>query len=831
MKALIESWIDQGSEKFADWMRHKLDSEIKDGQREARAAGHADGYQAGLEAGKEIGRGSGLAEGRQLGLNDGYSQGWTDGYQEGQLNYTITDDRSDFIPRSIDTSLYGPKPLSVTSEMKGAMRRQTTQAVDARIVGEPTPEQWEMILTDHPAACVSAGAGSGKSTTLVLRVVFMVEYMKIPLDNITIVSFTRASCADLRRKLAKAFGFWQGRIIDADEFKYVVSTYHALLLRLTCDGFPKASIFEFLDDKGDFFSIEQWAEEDIDNPALNSKLGDKQLSLLQDVYRQVYSQSDDFRAHINALLVEEFNIRRHVEKKTYKDGAYALASQRDPIIVDAMRALWVQWGLAEYGLHIEATVAFRKNGHPFLADGRVGPDGPLFLLDLPAGVDGSQLIEVPSQRDPMKLSGALAMRKRIFVTNCEEPIFILRKPEQLKRLKLICESIGTNASTAAPLFTMQLPGEFKESLLVEALFQQGSFISSLGRDVPALLAKIPAPRDNHAYEHHFISALGIYWQHLERHLYNQKILSFNQLFQMATQNARSLHIRDQRLDQVRHLLVDEFQDISPLIADWLTAMQRKVLGENPNASPSIMAIGDDWQSIYGWRGSSPELFVGFPKYFRSHPNSPKHKPIRLTVNFRSIPEIVRDAAVLIDKVSVKDLKDCRSGGQSRPGDHGVRVHEYREFAPDVDVNDAKQVANAVKPFILGQIRDAKVFENASDDHVIVMARSNTLSKALRDVLPITPGLEVCTYHKAKGLEADIAIMVGDCSNGEYHPFRNMVYTASERFPSSYTYEQAKADEAYRLAYVGVTRGRRRTHWVIPEHASSFAASAYDKIKA
>jgi len=69
-------------------------------------------------------------------------------------------------------------------------------------------------------------------------------------------------------------------------------------------------------------------------------------------------------------------------------------------------------------------------------------------------------------------------------------------------------------------------------------------------------------------------------------------------------------------------------------------------------------------------------------------------------------------------------------------------------------------------------------------------------------------------------------MIGDCDPGLAHPFRNAVYEASERFTNGYSYEQAKNDEAYRLAYVGVTRGKRRTFWFISEHAHSFAAAAY-----
>ena len=52
------------------------------------------------------------------------------------------------------------------------MMEDTRNASNSGVVSMPTEDQWKMILSDHPASSVIAGAGSGKSTTLVLRVVF-----------------------------------------------------------------------------------------------------------------------------------------------------------------------------------------------------------------------------------------------------------------------------------------------------------------------------------------------------------------------------------------------------------------------------------------------------------------------------------------------------------------------------------------------------------------------------------------------------------------------------------------------------------------------------------
>ena len=47
----------------------------------------------------------------------------------------------------------------------------------------------------------------------------------------------------------------------------------------------------------------------------------------------------------------------------------------------------------------------------------------------------------------------------------------------------------------------------------------------------------------------------------------------------------------------KHILVDEFQDISPQRAELLAALRRQ------NKQTSLFAVGDDWQAIYRFSGA------------------------------------------------------------------------------------------------------------------------------------------------------------------------------------------------------------------------------------
>ncbi|MGE4618048.1 MAG: DNA helicase II [Gammaproteobacteria bacterium] len=82
-----------------------------------------------------------------------------------------------------------------------------------------------------------------------------------------------------------------------------------------------------------------------------------------------------------------------------------------------------------------------------------------------------------------------------------------------------------------------------------------------------------------------------------------------------------------------HVLVDEFQDTNAIQYAWL----RQLVGNDG----SVFVVGDDDQSIYGWRGAQVENMQRFRNHF------PGHELVRLEQNYRSTANILNAANALI----------------------------------------------------------------------------------------------------------------------------------------------------------------------------------------
>jgi len=123
--------------------------------------------------------------------------------------------------------------------------------------------------------------------------------------------------------------------------------------------------------------------------------------------------------------------------------------------------------------------------------------------------------------------------------------------------------------------------------------------------------------------------------------------------------------RNRWRDQFQYILIDEYQDTN--------AAQYAIVKSLVNTSQNICVVGDDWQSIYSWRGADFKNILNFERDF------PGALVVKLEQNYRSTGAILEAAHNVISKnVERTDKKLWTESGQGEP----VQVHELYDEAEE-----------------------------------------------------------------------------------------------------------------------------------------------------
>lgn len=113
-------------------------------------------------------------------------------------------------------------------------------------------------------------------------------------------------------------------------------------------------------------------------------------------------------------------------------------------------------------------------------------------------------------------------------------------------------------------------------------------------------------------------------------------------------------------NKFKYILIDEFQDISP--------MQYEVVKLLSKPEDNLFIVGDDDQSIYGFRGASPEIMLSFEN---DYPNTEK---VLLGINYRSYSDIVKYSSNLISKNQKRFKKKINAFNKA---DNGVKLYYFK----------------------------------------------------------------------------------------------------------------------------------------------------------
>lgn len=163
----------------------------------------------------------------------------------------------------------------------------------------------------------------------------------------------------------------------------------------------------------------------------------------------------------------------------------------------------------------------------------------------------------------------------------------------------------------------------------------------------------------------------------------------------------------------KHIHVDEFQDTNTVQYAWLRLLTQD--------QDNLFVVGDDDQSIYGWRGAKMEHIHDFQRHY------PNHQLVKLEQNYRSTGNILKAANSIIS------LNDGRIGKELwTEASEGERISLYAAFN---EQDEAHFVVNRIRSWInTGEARC----------NIAILYRSNAQSRQFEERL-MTEGIPYRVY--------------------------------------------------------------------------------------
>jgi len=269
------------------------------------------------------------------------------------------------------------------------------------------------------------------------------------------------------------------------------------------------------------------------------------------------------------------------------------------------------------------------------------------------------------------------------------------------------------------------------------------------------------------------------------HEYESRLKSNDEIDFEDQINRACIYLRNERYTHpYKYILVDEFQDISQdrkRLIDSLLMQSEDI---------KLFAVGDDWQSIYRFSGADIDIMTHFSDHFGTTSQN------YLTQTFRSFQGIVDVASTFVQR-NPAQLKKTVRALEDVDGDL-VFIQDYAdEFEQQEHVES-----------LLGKM-DNKAIQLNRKVSVFLLARYNHQKPSkLTYYTSRFPNLEITfkTIHAAKGLEADYVILL-NLEAGAYgfpstipdDPLLHIVIPRPELFPNA---------EERRLFYVAITRAKR-----------------------
>ncbi len=263
-------------------------------------------------------------------------------------------------------------------------------------------------------------------------------------------------------------------------------------------------------------------------------------------------------------------------------------------------------------------------------------------------------------------------------------------------------------------FTLATDG-YRQGLLREIanelnLANSGVDISSWLHEIGMAKANLKTPQQISDSNIPHATVVGAAYGRYQERLKYMNMMDFDDLLCRTVELfEKSPQLEAAYQDQYRYLMIDEYQDTN--------RVQLEIMVRLAGSRQNVCAVGDDDQSIYGWRGANQENILQFEKFF------PRAKVIRLEQNYRSTNTILKAANAVISHNKERRVKNLWSANGDGDKLTGVRCEDEH--------SEARFIGETIRNLAVHGSLGARTY---AWNNFAVLYRATSLSRVLEKTL-------------------------------------------------------------------------------------------------
>jgi DNA helicase-4 len=657
-------------------------------------------------------------------------------------------------------------------------------------------QQRTALITDEYSNLIIAGAGSGKTLTILGKVQYLLEQKDITPDNILLLSFTKKTVEELNERLRKIKLGTEATTFHKLGYD-IIKKYHSDIPAVTNENTLSGVIKEYL--QTDIFN---------DAEALQS--------YIQYVacYMNIPEEYDNYNS-----FGEKVDTEKGIDFQTLKSKCEPLnivsKSTLDTIQGERVKSV-EELTIANF-LYLNGIEYEYEKPYPY-GQTMYRPDFFLKEYDIYLehfGVDEHNRAKWLTPFNEQKYVEGMQLKRETHKTHntklLETYSYYNRDKILLQKLREILkvENVTFKPEDAKNIFTKVSDNDKnfgKEIIkLIESFINLSksrrlnhSSLMSLFSDKTKI--QNPFMLERQAM---FLQLVLPILEKYDNILKERKEIDFNDMINKATDVVKS----NRPKYTYQYIIIDEYQDISFARFNLIKEI-RDLSGAR------LVCVGDDWQSIYRFAGSDVSLFSNFDKYVG------KCEQLLIEQTYRNSQSLIDITSKYIQKNSKQISKNPKS--KKEPLEDPVRFVQYKqEEIEDTFINEIQILENKYgnkSILVLGRHRfDINdLIKLTPNSRIKYIEKTGKLEvKGFEDI-----DIKYLTVHKSKGTEADNVIVL---NLGNYllgfpnkitdDPILSLLLNDDEEY---------RFAEERRLFYVALTRTKNEVVLLIPSDVSLFA---------